>query len=92
MGAEGGVVPSDTDVESTSILRFILARCCDLLGWDELRPQDNFFEVGGDSLAATELLAACEAEFDVSMDLEVLFSVSTLREFAEAVSNAVHAE
>ncbi|MFT3807426.1 phosphopantetheine-binding protein [Arenimonas sp.] len=44
-------------------------------------PSDNFFDLGGDSITAVELLLALQTRFGLQLDLSVLFEHSTLAEF-----------
>lgn len=43
---------------------------------------DDFFELGGDSLAAAEIFAKLEAQFDVDLPLSTLLEASTVEEIA----------
>ncbi|HLL45917.1 MAG TPA: condensation domain-containing protein, partial [Longimicrobiaceae bacterium] len=47
---------------------------------------DGFFEMGGDSLVATQLLAAVNERFRVDLPLRTLFASSTPARLAEAVA------
>lgn len=49
--------------------------------------EDNFFALGGDSLAALRLLAACPAEFGAEPSLADLFEAADLRAFTHLVSD-----
>ncbi len=46
---------------------------------------DNFFEIGGDSLAVTQLLVMVASEFDVSLTLHDILECATLAEQAERI-------
>lgn len=49
-------------------------------------PTDNFFDLGGDSLLAAGFFARLEAEFGVTLSLDVLFERPTVRQLAELLS------
>lgn len=48
----------------------------------DVRPDDDFFQLGGDSLSAVELLAALEEELHVSLGLDDLIEAPTPRRLA----------
>jgi len=54
-----------------------------VLGEDDITPSADFFELGGNSLTAVELMLKVAAEFTVEVDLVVLFEHSTLAGFAQ---------
>ncbi|MGH8714229.1 MAG: non-ribosomal peptide synthetase [Casimicrobiaceae bacterium] len=49
--------------------------------------EDNFFDLGGDSMSAMHVLAAVEAALGVSVGIELLFDCPTVSEFAAAVGD-----
>ncbi|MFJ8623899.1 type I polyketide synthase [Kitasatospora sp. NPDC093550] len=48
-----------------------------VLGLAEVGPQDHFFELGGDSLIAVQLVSAVRAEFGVRVTVKELFGAPT---------------
>jgi amino acid adenylation domain-containing protein len=56
------------------------------LGIGRVGADDGFFEMGGDSLVATQLLAAVNERFRVDLPLRTLFASSTPARLAEAVA------
>ena len=57
-----------------------------VLGWDEWPPVDvDFFDLGGDSLHATELLGAIEQELGRQLPATIFFTGATVRGMAEAL-------
>jgi acyl carrier protein len=57
-----------------------------LLQKDHLGPTDDFFLVGGDSLAATQLILTANEVFDVELGLDLVFSdASTIRTMAAII-------
>ena len=58
---------------------------CDLLGTDHVGADDAFFDLGGDSLQASALMANIEARFQHKIPLSDLFQHSTLRSLAAAI-------
>ncbi|WP_377267729.1 serine hydroxymethyltransferase [Peterkaempfera sp. SMS 1(5)a] len=59
-----------------------------VLGLDEVLPDDEFFELGGHSLIAVQVVDGIERELGRAVTLRMLFESSTLGDFAEAVRNA----
>ncbi|MCW2526647.1 MAG: AMP-dependent synthetase and ligase [Pseudonocardiales bacterium] len=58
----------------------------DVLQLDEVRVDDDFFDLGGDSLSAEELMARLGALHGIEADSRVLLEASTVREFAAKVT------
>ena len=55
---------------------------------DGIGVEDDFFEIGGDSLAAAELLAALESEMGEELAPSLLVRAPTVARLAEAIRNA----
>jgi acyl-CoA synthetase (AMP-forming)/AMP-acid ligase II/acyl carrier protein len=70
--------------EETEIARIF----ADVLKAPAVGRRDNFFDLGGDSLSATHVLAAVDAALGVSVGLEILFDCPTVSEFAAAVARS----
>ncbi|WP_165223865.1 non-ribosomal peptide synthetase [Aquisphaera insulae] len=58
---------------------------CGILGREHVDPNEHFFESGGHSLAAVQLIRRLEAEFGISIPVADLFSHPTLRDIAGRV-------
>jgi acyl-CoA synthetase (AMP-forming)/AMP-acid ligase II/acyl carrier protein len=59
-----------------------------LLQKEHLGPNDDFFLVGGDSLAATQLVLAANEHFDAELSLDLVFSdANTIRKMAAAIDD-----
>jgi amino acid adenylation domain-containing protein len=56
-----------------------------LLGITRIGVYDNFFEAGGDSLLATQLIAHVNKSFQVSVPLRVLFDQPTIADLAQNI-------
>ncbi|MET9778394.1 phosphopantetheine-binding protein [Streptomyces sp. NPDC006367] len=54
----------------------------------ESTPQDRFFELGGDSLLAIDLIQKIEADLGVEIPVDVLFLDGTLGALTEAAVKA----
>jgi acyl carrier protein len=53
---------------------YISEQLTKILAVDRVSVQDNFFALGGDSLAAVELMESVESEFGIEFPLDVLFA------------------
>ena len=52
----------------------------------EVGKDDDFFDLGGDSLAGETLLAGIERDFGISLPLSILLELSTPRSLADAIT------
>lgn len=55
---------------------------CELLGLDAVAAADDFFEVGGHSLAAVQVIYEIESRTGISLDLDAFFDLSTVADVA----------
>lgn len=60
-----------------------------LLGLDAVGPRDNFFNLGGHSLMATQLIARIRDEFGVSVGLRTVFDSPTLAGLSAKIQEAI---
>jgi thioesterase domain-containing protein/acyl carrier protein len=60
----------------------------DLLGVDQVKPDDDFFALGGHSLIGVRLFAKIKKTFHVDLELAVLFEARTLDQLAEVIRKA----
>ncbi len=74
----------------TAMERLIVGLWLDLLGVDEVRTSDNFFDLGGSSLLAMQVLARLEARTGVRLDPREL-GYQTAGQLAAACEAAAHA-
>lgn len=57
-----------------------------LLGSETIGPKDDFFELGGDSLLATQMLLELEGCVGRALPVEILFDNSTIRQLTNKLS------
>ena len=62
------------------------------LGSDDIGEGEDFFELGGNSLSAIDLMARIRAEFGVELNIALLFDHSTLDGVTEVVRGRLTAE
>ncbi|KRQ92931.1 hypothetical protein CQ12_30415 [Bradyrhizobium jicamae] len=83
----GAVVMPRTDIE-----RRLAKIWCGVLEREHVGVDDNFFEIGGDSLQATIMLAKANKEFAADLALGVVFDHRTVASLARCFENiAAHA-
>ena len=61
----------------------------DCLKISQIGMQDNFFELGGHSLLAAQLIRLIKQDFDVTIDLGLFFSASTIAELAIVIDQRI---
>ncbi|HEV7690375.1 MAG TPA: acyl carrier protein [Hyphomonadaceae bacterium] len=67
----------------------IAAMLAQILAKPSVKPDDDFFELGGDSLSATELMIAIHGRFGVVMDPVEVFEQPKIRLLARIVADVV---
>lgn len=60
----------------------------EVLGQERIGLEDNFFDLGGQSLKAITLLTRIHQEFQIELGLRDIFQAVTLKDLTEAVSSA----
>ncbi|MBV1880990.1 MAG: amino acid adenylation domain-containing protein [Pseudomonadales bacterium] len=66
----------------------IVALWCHVLDLQKVGVRDNFFDVGGNSLLATQLVSRIRDEFDVELALSILFEQPTIEYIALQIVEA----
>ncbi|MET8683177.1 acyl carrier protein [Streptomyces sp. NPDC004732] len=61
-------------------------------GEEGLTPEDNFFDLGGESLVAAKILALVEREYGLEAELHLIFNNPTIEEFVDAVDEELSAK
>jgi acyl transferase domain-containing protein len=64
----------------------------DVLGHTIINLDDSFFDLGGDSLLATQVHARLKQAFPVSISLQQLFEHQTLRQASELIEQSIQSE
>lgn len=70
------------------IAAIVLRRWREALGVHDAGPDDDFFELGGDSLVATRLVALLRADLGVAVPLLAVFENPTAAELALELEQA----
>lgn len=82
-GRRGATAHGFTDTEAR--LMMIWKR---LLGLESVAADDHFFSIGGDSLAAMQMLIEVEAMFEVSLAVQAVYEAPMLNRLAESIDRA----
>lgn len=73
------------DDDLTEVERDVIAMWREILGVDLIGVDGNFFELGGHSLLATKMISKIKETFDVDVEMEQLFELSTPRKMANFI-------
>ena len=71
----------------TEVLEQLLSAAREVFGHD-VRAEDNFFALGGDSLTAVELAANLERRLDRLVDFTVIVTADTLSAAADRLADS----
>ncbi|MCX6572011.1 MAG: amino acid adenylation domain-containing protein [Candidatus Aminicenantes bacterium] len=69
----------------TAIEKRLADIMAEALDMEEVGVQDDFFELGGDSLMAVGLVAEIEKAFSIKLPLSILFQASTIEQLVNAI-------
>jgi amino acid adenylation domain-containing protein len=83
--AEAG---SQFELPQTSTEEMLARIWMEVLGVERVSVNDNFFDAGGHSLMATQVIARVRATFGVTLPLQTLFASPTIRDVASAIDEA----
>jgi thioesterase domain-containing protein len=76
------------EAPSGALERAIAKIWCEALGLEQIGRHDDFFHLGGHSLKAVEVISRVQCELGAPAPLRVLFSHTTLADFASAIERA----
>ncbi|HNW56145.1 MAG TPA: amino acid adenylation domain-containing protein [Bacteroidales bacterium] len=81
----------DSDIEINEVLSptesVIYSIWCKILKHENISVNDNFFDLGGDSLKAVTLMARIKSELKVDLPLKALLKAPRIKELAESVES-----
>jgi acyl carrier protein len=78
-------------VDASNCEEFVLAQVAEIVGRTDVTPDDNFLELGGDSLRAILLATAVEERFGVTIELEQIFDARSLGDLGSLIGVAIGA-
>lgn len=76
----------NTNQRTDAVAEQISAMLARILAKSNVGPNDDFFELGGDSLSATELMTAIEARYGVVVDPVEIYEQPKIRLFAQLIT------
>ena len=82
-GGKPGYVPPRTPIE-----RALVGIWSGVLAIDQIGVYDSFFELGGDSIKATQIISQVKDVFQVELDFRVPFDAPTIANMAAAIAEA----
>lgn len=85
-GAEDYVAPRNPTEEA------ILAIWIDSLDISDISVRDDFFALGGDSMAAVDLILSINEKFNTSLPLHIIFNAPTIEALASLISEDLSVE
>lgn len=86
--APSHLTQSPGDETHASLVDELSRLWCDVLGCEMVEPGANFFDLGGDSLLATQLVSRLRTRLGVELPIRTLFESPTLLGFARLVAQA----
>lgn len=72
-----------TDLSEQGKIKQLTSIWQELLGLESVGPDDNFFDLGGDSALAVHLFSRIEKTFNVNLPLATLFEAPTIAELSQ---------
>ncbi len=79
-------------VSSTSVLDAVLAAYRVILDSPDVTPDDDFFDVGGDSMQALDAIAMIEDKLDTRIGVATFFTCPTAGDLAKAIMESAELE
>ena len=79
---------SETSPRAAFLRRIVTAIWCDVLGLDDVADDQSFFDAGGDSILAAQVLSRVRDMLHVELSVVVLFEEPTIAGLARAIEQA----
>jgi acyl-CoA synthetase (AMP-forming)/AMP-acid ligase II/acyl carrier protein len=76
--------PAESEIE-----RVLVTLWEEILSYEPIGLDDNFFACGGDSLQASRLIARIQSSFEVDLPLGSIFRNPTIRELSDLIENLI---
>ncbi|MDA9271920.1 acyl carrier protein [bacterium] len=75
--------------QEASTLDFVVTLVRRLFNNESITEQDDFFEQGGDSIAAIDFIALVQQEYGIKLDLVTLFEQRQLYKLADIIMSKI---
>ncbi|MFG2481257.1 amino acid adenylation domain-containing protein [Streptomyces virginiae] len=82
----------DFEAAGTPVEKALAEIWADVLSVDRVGLDDDFFDLGGHSMLATQVVARSKEQFGVAMTLRIFFDLPTVRELAAALEELLAAQ
>ena len=93
IGTSGGAVAAGAAGAGTaSVEERVTEHWKNLLGFDDIASDENYFDIGGTSLVAVKLCGRLEREFDVALAVEELIGAPTIGALTALIESRLPAE
>lgn len=76
---------TEINVTKADVLDFLADTIKNLLQIDNVNDSDDFFMLGGDSLAAIDLIALIQKQYQIKLELVMLFENRTLAKLSHVI-------
>jgi len=70
-----------------TVQQTVLATCCEILNLQAISPDQNFFDLGGDSILGTKLIISLEQKLSISLPLSVLYAHPDMVDFIQCIQH-----
>jgi amino acid adenylation domain-containing protein len=86
-------VPDKSELEKeyvapcTEVEKVLAEIWSEMLGIERIGKHDNFFEIGGHSLIAFQMLSRINKKFSINMQIQTIFERQTMEELADQIAN-----
>ena len=77
---------SDNTTVQDDVVRRLIEIWEDVLHTKPIAPDQNYFDLSGDSIGAVQMFTQIAEEFKIKLPLATLFEAPTIRELAEVLS------
>ncbi|WNG43369.1 acyl carrier protein [Archangium minus] len=89
LGASGGpIMEAQTSVEPQAVSAYLTRLWSQLLQRD-VNPSDDFFDVGGSSLAAIRMVMEVQSAYHIEIDVETFFEQSSINRLTDIIVKGV---
>jgi len=80
---------SESCAPQTDLQRAVATIFAEVVGVEQVGATDDFFDLGGDSLRAFQVISRIRARFDVNLSIATVFAKSTVAELADEIARAL---
>ena len=80
---------SESGATQTDLQHAVATIFAEVIGVEQVGATDEFFDLGGDSLRAFQVISRIRASFDVNLSIATVFAKSTVAELADEIARAL---